>query len=157
VIPVQDLNPDTPNKSTLLGMDLIVWLFRPSGTWRALFAILVLIEWFRSPKGESESTGVLQCAYHGWEFDKEGVCVRIPQFANCTNLPAVSSARAACASTSSFPCQVQQGLIWIFPASDESLAASKELPLIPELEDPECVDATNFFVSRHALLVASKF
>jgi hypothetical protein len=34
VIPIQDLNPDTPNKITLLGMDLVVWLFRPSSTWR---------------------------------------------------------------------------------------------------------------------------
>jgi hypothetical protein len=45
-----------------------------------------------------------------------------------------------------FPCQVQQGLIWIFPTSDETLAVSKELPLIQELEDPDCVDATNIFV-----------
>lgn len=51
-----------------------------------------------------------------------------------------------------------QGLVWVFPSPNEVVVAAEELPLTPELDDPESVDATNFFVrdtpcSWEALLV----
>ncbi len=30
-------------------------------------------------EGRLESDGTLQCAYHGWTFNGEGACTRIPQ------------------------------------------------------------------------------
>jgi phenylpropionate dioxygenase-like ring-hydroxylating dioxygenase large terminal subunit len=99
-------------------------------------------------EGRIEDSGsVLQCAYHGWEFDETGGCTRIPQLANdgesTTSKQLLQSPRA-CAT--SFPARVEQGLLWIFPTADENLAKLKEPALIAELDDPENVDGTNFFV-----------
>jgi len=142
VIPVQDLNPDTPNKITLLGKDFVVWYHSPSNSWRA-FADVCPHRLVPLSEGRVESNGHLQCAYHGWEFNESGECVRIPQLPESRDSSAVSSPRA-CAM--SFPIQVKQGLVWIFPTLNEEMAAMKPLPLIPEFDDPDFVDATNFFV-----------
>lgn len=94
--------------------------------------------------------GVLQCAYHGWEFDGNGNCVRIPQLSP-TEKDKVENKRA-CAT--SFPVRIEQGLLWVFPTPDGVISElelapiqSKHSPaLIPELDDPKMVDATNFYV-----------
>lgn len=138
--PVQDLALDSPNKFTLLGMDLAVWYHSPSQTWR-VFRDLCPHRLVPLSEGRVEP-GVLQCAYHGWEFDGSGNCVVVPQLAQ-NDTAAVNSPRA-CATN--FPACEKQGLLWVFPTVDADLAASKELPLIPELDDPDKVDATNFFV-----------
>ena len=49
-------------------------------------------------------------------------------------------------TATSFPVQVAQGLVWVYPTADATEAAAKKPALIPELDDPEFVDATNFFV-----------
>jgi phenylpropionate dioxygenase-like ring-hydroxylating dioxygenase large terminal subunit len=144
VIPVQDLNMKTPNRITLLGMDFVLWYHEPSDAWRA-FADLCPHRLVPLSEGRVESNGVLQCAYHGWEFNEKGACVRIPQLNTDSgqSSAAVNSPRA-CAT--SFPICVKQGLVWIFPTPDKKVATTKDLPLIPELDVPDNVDATNFFV-----------
>jgi phenylpropionate dioxygenase-like ring-hydroxylating dioxygenase large terminal subunit len=120
VAPVQDVSTDPPNKLTLLRIDLAVWYHEPSGQWRA-FTDVCPHRLVPLSEGRIESSGVLQCAYHWWEFAEDGACVRIPQL----NSPSVlSRPRAACAT--SFPVRVQQDLVWTFPTPDESKAASKE-------------------------------
>lgn len=81
----------------------------------------------------------------GWEFNEAGGCTRIPQLgpSSSTTDKALQSPRA-CATV--FPVQVQQELLWLFPNTDTALAASKSPALIPELDDPTMIDATNFFV-----------
>jgi phenylpropionate dioxygenase-like ring-hydroxylating dioxygenase large terminal subunit len=140
VAPVQDLTTDAPNKLTLLGMDLAIWYHEPSGQWRA-FADVCPHRLVPLSEGRIESSGVLQCAYHGWEFAEDGACVSIPQL----NSPSVVHNRPRACATS-FPVRTEQDLVWIFPTPDESKAASKDPCLIPELDDPKNVDATNFFV-----------
>ena len=142
--PVRDLAADAPNKLTLLGMDLVAWQHAPSGSWR-VFADLCPHRLVPLSEGRVEAGGVLQCAYHGWEFGPEGACTRIPQLGPglCEDSPALRSPRA-CAT--SFPVQVAQGLLWVFPTADVQAAADKEPALIPELDDPSFVDATDFFV-----------
>ena len=144
VIPVQDLNKDTPNRITLLGMDFVVWFHESSETWSA-FADMCPHRLVPLSEGRVESNGVLQCAYHGWEFNKNGTCVRIPQIDDSgQSLAAVHNPRAW---ATSFPICVKQGLVWIFPTPDnDALAASTDLLLIAELDDPNNVDATNYFV-----------
>jgi phenylpropionate dioxygenase-like ring-hydroxylating dioxygenase large terminal subunit len=46
----------------------------------------------------------------------------------------------------SYPTRYEQGLVWVFPTSDEASASGTALPLIPELDDPSFVDATDFYV-----------
>lgn len=118
VAPVQDLSTDAPNKLTLLGMDLAVWYHKASGQWRT-FADICPHRLVPLSEGRIESSGVLQCAYHGWEFAEDGACVWIPQL----NSPSVRS-RSPRACATSFPVRVEQDLVWIFPTPDESKAAS---------------------------------
>ncbi len=66
--------------------------------------------------------GHLECAYHGWQFNTEGNCVKIP-YAAKQNLP---------------PCQIRQysvqeldGFIWLFPGEN----STQTQPLgVPEWE-----------------------
>jgi phenylpropionate dioxygenase-like ring-hydroxylating dioxygenase large terminal subunit len=48
----------------------------------------------------------IQCGYHGWEFDREGACKRIPSL---LSEPEKQSRRAI-----SFPVREQQGFVWVW-------------------------------------------
>jgi phenylpropionate dioxygenase-like ring-hydroxylating dioxygenase large terminal subunit len=66
------------------------------------------------------SGGVIACPYHGWEFQSDGQCTKVPGAATC---PAVS-ARA-------FPVVERAGLIWTSLAS-----VPDDFPVLPpEIED----------------------
>jgi renierapurpurin 18,18'-hydroxylase len=65
----------------------------------------------------------LVCPYHGWEFDTEGHCVKIPYLLDQQKLP-TSKAR-------SYPVQEKYGILWIFPGEPE-LATQ-----IPAMDIPE--------------------
>jgi hypothetical protein len=41
-------------------------------------------------------SGKLACAYHGWEFDSAGSCVRIPQIADRKAAAAATGSQRAC-------------------------------------------------------------
>lgn len=70
----------------------------------------------------------LACPYHGWEFDPQGQCVRIPYFPPEQKLP--------CANVKTYPVQEQYHLIWVFPG-DAALAPDTPLPDVPEYSQPE--------------------
>jgi len=72
----------------------------------------------------------LVCPYHGWQFSAGGQCVHIPYFPPDQKLPR--------AQVRSYPVQEKYGLIWLFPG-DPELAASCQLPEIPEFSDPNCL------------------
>jgi renierapurpurin 18,18'-hydroxylase len=67
------------------------------------------------------------CPYHGWAFSSAGDCVDIPYFPAGQKLP------RACLRQ--FPVQEKYGLVWLFPG-DPVLAPTKNLPQIPECDDP---------------------
>lgn len=69
--------------------------------------------------------GLLRCAYHGWAFDTDGVCVEIPALGTAARLPPSSTIGAAHAVTEA------HGLVWV--ALDEPLAP---LPAVPDFDDP---------------------
>ncbi len=50
--------------------------------------------------------GQLECGYHGWRFDEQGVCRKVPALCG----PAEASARNAPA----FPCREQDGFVWVW-------------------------------------------
>ena len=86
----------------------------------------------------------MQCAYHGWEFGAGGACARIPQ------LPPGSKAAAALprACATPLPSLERQGLLWAFPGGGGGAAAAAASPPaeIAELDDPDFLDATDFFM-----------
>ncbi len=67
------------------------------------------------------------CAYHGWEFDGLGRCVRIPYLPEGRKCP---SARVR-----AFPVREGHGIVWLFPG-DPALADGADLPAVPEYGDP---------------------
>lgn len=85
-------------------------------------------------EGRCTSSGLIQCAYHGWSFDKEGTCVEIPQ-SDATEY----SSRT---NVASIPTRVHQGMVWVYPGSsisDGSIKSTKsilpEIPSVPELNN----------------------
>lgn len=73
----------------------------------------------------------LACRYHGWEFNSEGECVRIPYIPPEQKMP--------CAQARSYPIQEKYGLIWIFPG-EAALAAERSIPDMPEFGQPGWLD-----------------
>ncbi len=51
----------------------------------------------------------LECAYHGWQFDPEGVCREVPGLCGAQE----GKARQAMA----FPVREQDGLVWVYPSA----------------------------------------
>jgi phenylpropionate dioxygenase-like ring-hydroxylating dioxygenase large terminal subunit len=68
--------------------------------------------------------GRLTCAYHGWQYDREGVCVKIPSLPEGSTIP-----RKARAIT--HQAAERYGLVWV--AMDEPVAP---IPGFPEWDDP---------------------
>ncbi|WP_013325447.1 aromatic ring-hydroxylating oxygenase subunit alpha [Gloeothece verrucosa] len=80
-------------------------------------------------KGEVREN-ILVCPYHGWEFNPEGECIKIPYLPPEQKLP--------CAKARSYPVQEKYGIIWVFPG-DASLATQQSLPDLPEYNDPDWI------------------
>ena len=68
----------------------------------------------------------IECAYHGWQFDKTGRCVQVPQLAAKTTLPNCQ--------VRSFPVLEKHGFAWIFPG-DPQLSAECAPLAMSEWED----------------------
>lgn len=69
---------------------------------------------------------VLECAYHGWCFNREGRCTDIPSLVD----PALKKLELA--QLRRFETQERYGMIWVQMEKSES----PKLPDVPEFEDP---------------------
>lgn len=69
--------------------------------------------------------GLLQCGYHGMQFDAAGVCVRVP---GQDRIPSKAKVR-------SFPVVERHAFVWIW-MGDPSLAAETPVPNFFWMEDP---------------------
>jgi phenylpropionate dioxygenase-like ring-hydroxylating dioxygenase large terminal subunit len=67
------------------------------------------------------------CPYHGWEFDGDGACTKIPAHPQ-RGIPKK-------ARVDSYPVKERYGLVWAF-LGDLAEEERPPLPDIPELEDP---------------------
>lgn len=109
---------DKPIDVTLLGQSVVI--ARLNGEVRALNG--------RCPhKGTKLALGqivdgAIECPYHGWRFDGEGACVRIPAREELTDTMKVS--------TSCYHATEQAGIIWV--ALEKPLFPA---PVFPELND----------------------
>ncbi|MGK7926193.1 MAG: Rieske 2Fe-2S domain-containing protein [Spirulina sp.] len=66
----------------------------------------------------------LECSYHGWQFNREGKCDRVPYLADNQKLPTCK--------IRTFPVQERDGFIWLFPGEGNPDAIA---PLgVPEWE-----------------------
>ena len=123
---LQDLDPARPTSFTLLEQDLVLWLDRTTGCWRAFLDVcphrLVPLS-----DGRLNASGELECPYHGWTFNGEGRCTAIPQAGEGSSIGERSHCR-------SFATASGQGLLFVF-SGDPAEAERHPLPLVPVLEE----------------------
>lgn len=67
----------------------------------------------------------IQCCYHGWEFDKAGVCQKIPALAPESNIQ-VNKIK-----TGSYHCKEVNGIIWVYMA--EKKPGAPKINALPNL------------------------
>jgi len=99
-------------------------------------------------EGRINEQGQLQCAYHGWSFRRDGSCANIPQAEPEIKTTAEMASRAC---SKAVPCQVKQGIIWVWPDNSPEGILKSQFPehqpfTIPELDTKEFVKGA--WVSR---------
>jgi len=115
-----ELDPKRPTPVRIDGLDLVVWK-SPSAEgeqegWQ-VFADMCPHRLAPLSEGRiEESTGCLQCAYHGWEFDTEGHNQRIPQVEDSAAKKMRENPRAQALA---FPSKVGMGLVWVWLGKGE--------------------------------------
>ncbi|MFM7427131.1 MAG: Rieske 2Fe-2S domain-containing protein [Elainella sp.] len=125
---VEDLDRTRPTKFTLLGQDLVLWWDVTAQSWRA-FVDQCPHRLAPLSQGRIAADGLLECPYHGWAFQGDGSCDRIPQ-APADTTPEAS--QRACVQ--SFPTAVRQGLLFVYPGQPER-ASRVAVPVIEPMED----------------------
>ncbi len=126
LLPLEDLDASRPTAAELLGRRLVIW--KPAAE-EAFRVLLDRCPHRLAPLSEGRidpGTGLLECSYHGWQFDGAGRCRRIPQAAPAVPEPELSNHLCA----TSLPSRQEQGLLWVWPdpASAEQ-ALEHPLPL----------------------------
>jgi phenylpropionate dioxygenase-like ring-hydroxylating dioxygenase large terminal subunit len=129
--PLEDLDSTKPTPVTLLGIKLVIWKPRSSPNYQVF---LDRCPHRLAPLSEGridEKTGNLMCSYHGWEFDDQGVCTRIPQTENTDVV--TKNKTNFCAEV--FPTREVNGLLWVWadPKTPE-LAEKTPLLLSPNID-----------------------
>jgi phenylpropionate dioxygenase-like ring-hydroxylating dioxygenase large terminal subunit len=118
-MPVDKLD-DGPKPFTLLGEKIV--LFLDEAGKPAALADRCCHRTAKLSKGWCRD-GHIVCGYHGWEYDRTGKLVNVPQFPFEQPLP---DARAT-----AFHCAERYGYVWV--ALDDPL---KSIPDLPEERDP---------------------
>jgi phenylpropionate dioxygenase-like ring-hydroxylating dioxygenase large terminal subunit len=106
---------DGPKPFTLMGENIV--LFRDGDGAPVALRDRCCHRTARLSKGRCLD-GHIVCGYHGWEYDRRGQLVRIPQFPPDQPLPA--------ARLPSFNCAERYGYVWV--ALDEPLLPIPDLP-----------------------------
>jgi phenylpropionate dioxygenase-like ring-hydroxylating dioxygenase large terminal subunit len=111
-----------PLAVTLLGRALV--LFRGSSGEPG--CLLDRCPHRQAPLSAGEVMGEsIRCPYHGWEFDRKGMCARVPGMDLGSQTRAIASA---------FPVQERYGLLWVSIA-EVPVLAEPAWPCFPESDD----------------------
>ncbi|KAL9240970.1 hypothetical protein vseg_015131 [Gypsophila vaccaria] len=134
VAPVCDLDKRVPHGKRIVGLDVVVWWDRNEAQWK-VFEDSCSHRLAPLSEGRIDGWGRLQCVYHGWCFNGAGACQFIPQAP--PDGPPVHTFKKACVA--SYPCTVQNQILWFWPNSDpqyQDILSTKQPPYIAELDDP---------------------
>lgn len=132
VSPLQDLDPRRPQPLTLLGEPYVIWKPPLPGSHWQVFLDRCPHRLAPLSEGRLDRvSGQLMCSYHGWQFDAEGLCRRIPQADPA--VPEPGQARHLCATR--LPCREAADLLWLWPdAASADRAGATPLPISSFLE-----------------------
>ncbi|ACB49778.1 probable oxygenase [Crocosphaera subtropica ATCC 51142] len=79
----------------------------------------------------------LECAYHGWRFDRQGMCSYIPYLSDNQGLPQCK--------INVYPLEESDGFIWIFLGNKQLLESPTFKPIrIPEWEHLNYIGTVSF-------------
>jgi phenylpropionate dioxygenase-like ring-hydroxylating dioxygenase large terminal subunit len=114
-----------PERLTVLGQYLVVYRTPKQGRVVALSDLCV-------HRGAALSGGWLNddkivCPYHGWEYEPDGQCTKIP-----ANLPGRGIPKKA--RVDSYPVQEKYGFVWVF-MGDLPEEERPPMPVWPEFDD----------------------
>ncbi|OUL20944.1 Rieske 2Fe-2S domain-containing protein [Nostoc sp. 106C] len=122
ISPLTYLNPSSPSPATLLGKKLVIW--------RDAHQKWIVMDDFCAHKlaqlslGSINEEGNLVCRHHGWCFNGEGKCTKIPMLTAEAEETACDSLRS---HITTYPTQILQGLLWVWP--DDSVSALEDCTL----------------------------
>lgn len=110
VSPLSYLDDSCPTPITLLGKNLVIW--QHQGQWIAMDDVCPH-KLTQLSLGKVQVDGTLVCRQHGWCFDQQGQCVQNPMLPAQLDQPAAYHNVRSHVTT--YPTQVEQGLLWIWP------------------------------------------
>ena len=123
-----------PKSFTLLNQPLVLW--RDAQGKPAATADRCCHRSAQLSKGEVVN-GNIRCPYHGWSFNSEGICVKVPQLTG-EFIPRTYR-------VSAYRCQERYGYVWV--CLGEPLA---DIPDIPEASDPKFRFIEQFYETWNA-------
>jgi phenylpropionate dioxygenase-like ring-hydroxylating dioxygenase large terminal subunit len=128
---LDDLDPATPTRFTLLEQGIVIWWDAKGQTWR-VFEDKCPHRLAPLSEGRINEDGELECPYHGWAFAGDGTCTHIPQ--QSVDGQGNQSSRAC---VGSMPTAIAQGLLFVYTGKAEN-APQVEVPIVgPVDEDPD--------------------
>ncbi|MFN8792417.1 MAG: Rieske 2Fe-2S domain-containing protein [Bdellovibrionales bacterium] len=111
-------------KSLILNQEPIVLARKPSGE---VYAIRDICPHRGIPFSYGRMVGdQVECPYHGWKFNSQGVCTEIPSLCEGQDLDCTKI------RVKHYPVLEKQGVIWIF-LSDKENPAPEKVPLPPTM------------------------
>lgn len=129
---------EQPTKVRVMGQNLVVW--RDDSGEPVVQSDLCV------HRGGSLSGGWVQkgvnghncvvCPYHGWQFDDEGACVRVPAASPDVTIPKK-------ARTDSYPSAERYGFVWAY-MGDLPEDERPPMPELPGLDDARGAEAENY-------------
>jgi len=132
VMPIDQLL-NGPQSFTLLGQPLVLWL--DANGQPAALGDRCCHRSARLSLGVVEN-GCVRCPYHGWEFNSQGNCTKVPQLDADTAIPKTYRVPA-------FQCTERYGYVWVCLAEDPL----QPIPNIPEFTDPSFRFIQEFYES----------
>ncbi len=126
---ITDIPDDKPIKVQMLGHHFALW----RDTHGELHCIANTCTHRGGSLGEGKLTGdCIECPYHGWTFDKNGTCVRLPSLGPDANIPDRTR-------VDSYPVDERYGLVHVFLGD----LPEEERP--PIMEVPEAKDTKTWW------------
>ncbi len=120
VIPIAEI-AESPKPFTLLGQKIVLWLDAEGKPAAAKDRCCHRSAQLSLGKVVN---GAIACAYHGWQFDRTGSCVHVPQLKD-VGIPTTSH-------IDTYRCTESYGYVWV--CLDEPIA---DIPKITEAFEPE--------------------
>lgn len=114
----QDVGKSKPLGKTVAGVPLV--LFRDADGQVGVLFDRCPHRNVQLSRGKMRS-GCLQCPYHGWEFNAQGDCVKIPSLTSEDKIPKQAHAHK-------IPLKEQQGFIWVWVGDKEPQGQPFDLP-----------------------------